>query len=120
MTGADSPVIAELVDRGDALDDLAVGRDDVARFHDHDVADLETCARNPLVVLGIRAGHQLGLRLRALLAQRVGLRLAAAFGDCLCEIGKQHREPEPEDDLEREAQILFSGNQVANEDDRGE
>ena len=35
----------------------------------------------------------------------VGLRLAAAFGDGFGEIGEQHGEPEPEDDLEGEAEI---------------
>ena len=34
-----------LVDRGDALDDLAVGRDDVAGLDQHDVADLQARCR---------------------------------------------------------------------------
>ena len=38
MTGADSPVIADFVDRGDAFDDLAVARDQVAGLDQHDVA----------------------------------------------------------------------------------
>ena len=50
--------------------------------------------------------QQLGLRLGAGLAQRVGLRLAAAFGDGFGEVGEQHREPQPEDDLEGEAEML--------------
>ncbi len=41
ITGADSPVIAGFVDRGDALDDFAVARDDLARLHQDDVADPE-------------------------------------------------------------------------------
>ena len=38
MTGADSPVIAEFVDRGDAFDDVAVAGDDLAGLDEHDVA----------------------------------------------------------------------------------
>ena len=38
MTGADSPVMADFVDRGDALDHLAVARDQVAGLDQHDVA----------------------------------------------------------------------------------
>ena len=45
ITGADSPVIAAFVDRGDALDDLAVAGDDVAGLDQHDVADLADRAR---------------------------------------------------------------------------
>ena len=49
---------------------------------------------------------QLGLASRvAGLAQDSGLRLAAPFGDGFGEIGEQHREPEPEDDLEGEAEV---------------
>ena len=45
ITGADSPVMADLVDRGDALDHLAVARDGVAGFDQHDVAELRArCA----------------------------------------------------------------------------
>ena len=38
-------------------------------------------------------------------AQGVGRGLAAAFGDALGEVGEQHREPEPERDLEGEAEV---------------
>ena len=94
-----------LVDRGDALDHLAVGGDEVAGLDQHDVADLQAGAGDQLVVLRIGGGQQLGLRLRALAPQRVGLRLAAALGDGFGEVGKQHREPQPQDDLEREAEV---------------
>ena len=40
--------------------------------------------------------------LRARLAQRVRLRLAAAFGHRFREVGEQHGEPEPGRDLTRE------------------
>ena len=36
-------------------------------------------------------------------AQRIGLRLAAAFGDRFGEVREQHGEPQPQDDLELEA-----------------
>ena len=85
-----------LVDRGDALDHLAVGGDDVAGLDQHDVADLQAGAGHELVVLRVGRGQQLGLRLRALAPQRVGLRLAAALGHGLREVGEQHGEPQPE------------------------
>ena len=50
-------------------------------------------------------GHGLGLRL----AQRVGLRLAAAFGHRFGEVGEQHRQPEPERDLQLEAELAAAG-----------
>ena len=39
------------------------------------------------------------------LAQRVGLRLAAALGHRLGEVGEQHGEPEPDGDLDDEAGV---------------
>ena len=107
-----------LVDRRDALDHLAVGGNGVAGLDQHDVADLEAGARQRACSPAVRAGQQLGLRLGALAAQRIGLRLAAAFGDRLREVGEQDREPEPDDDLEREAEVLAAGHEVAEEDDR--
>ena len=90
-----------LVDRGDALDHLAVGRDGVAGLDQHDVADLQAGAGDQLVVAAVGPGQQLGLRLGARAPQRIGLRLAAALGDRLGEVGEQHGEPQPQDDLER-------------------
>ena len=48
--------------------------------------------------------HPVGDGLGPRLAQRVGLRLAAAFGHRLGEVGEQHGEPEPERDLQLEAE----------------
>ncbi len=81
-----------LVDRADAFDDLAVRGDDLARFDDHDIAALQ-----------LRRGHrsavaQPRIRRRACRAKRVGLRLAAAFGDRLGEVRKEHGQPEPDGD----------------------
>ena len=52
--------------------------------------------------------------------QRIGLRLAAAFGDRLGEVGEQHREPQPQDDLELEADVCAAGDEIADQDDRGQ
>ena len=92
------------VDRGDAFDHLAVGRDDVAGLDKHDVADLEAGAGHHLT-LAVSTGQQLRLRLGAGAPQRIRLRLAAAFGDGFGEIGEQHGEPQPDNDLEREAEF---------------
>ena len=45
----------------------------------------------------------IGDRFGPRLAQRVGLRLAAAFGHRFGEVGEQHRHPQPERDLQLEA-----------------
>ena len=52
MTGADSPVIAEFVDRGDALDDLAVARDEIAGLDQHEVAVLQRRGADQLELRG--------------------------------------------------------------------
>ena len=105
MTGADSPVMAaSLTEAMPSITSPSEGMI-VAGLDQHDVADLQAGAGNELVVLGIGRGQQLGLRLRALAPQRVGLRLAAALGDGLGEVGEQHGEPQPQDDLEREAEV---------------
>ena len=55
------------------------------------------------------------------LAQRGGLRLAAAFGHGFGEIGEQHGEPEPEIDLERQSRRWrAAGDEVAQEEDGGQ
>ena len=84
-----------LVDRGDALDDLAVGGDEVAGLADDDVAlgQLGGCTSS-----SVPSGEPARLGLRAHLAQRVGLRLATAFGHGLGEVGEDHREEEPDRD----------------------
>ena len=110
MTGADSPVIAlssteatpSMMSPSAGITSPAAHADDVAlakRRRRHDLVG----AVRPLAV-----GHRLGLGL----AQRVGLRLAAAFGHRLGEIGEEHREPEPERDLELEAEVAAAGDDV--------
>ena len=94
-----------LVDRGDAFDHLAVRRNDVAGLDEHDVADAQRLARNQLVVARRLVLEELGLRLAARAPERVRLSLAAALRDRLGEVGEQHGDPQPQDDLEREAEV---------------
>jgi len=95
MTGADSPVIAGFVDRGDAVDDFAVRRDHVARLDQHDVARRQLVGGGRNGRTGQRVDDQLGQDIDALGAQGVGRRLAATLGDALGEIREQDGEPEP-------------------------
>ena len=92
------------VDRGDAFDDFAVGRDEVAGLDENHVA-LAQIVGGLEVPFGVVArGVQLlgpGFTLQA--AQRGGLRLAAAFGERLGEVGEEDGEPQPERDGEDEA-----------------
>ena len=82
-----------LVDRGDALDDVTVAGDHLAGLDDDQVADLQLRRRN--IDDGAVVEADVGDRLRAGLAQGVGLGLAPTFGDRLGEVGEQHREPQP-------------------------
>ena len=86
-----------LVDRGDALDDLAVAGDALAGRADDDVAGPQLGGRHlldlPVRQQPVRDGVRLGL------AQRFGLRLAARFGHRFGERREEHGEPEPEVDL---------------------
>ena len=109
------------VDRSHALDHLAVGRNDVAGFDEYDVVDFEFGRGDEAVALCIAvAAYQLGFRLGPLPPQRLGLSLAAAFGDRLGEIGEQHCEPQPEDDLKFKADIFAADREVADQDHCGE
>ena len=108
-----------LVDRGHAHDHLAIRRNHVAGFDENNVTDLEAGARHQPIILQIAgAGEKLGLSLGALPAQRVGLRLAAALGHRFGEIGEQHGEPQPQDDLELERNMAAAGHEIADENDR--
>ena len=104
ITGADSPVIAaSLTEATPSITSPSEGM----------LSPASTSTMSPTLRLvpgtsrkvAVGARQQLGLALGAGLAQRVGLRLAAAFGHGFGEIGEQHGEPEPEDDLEGEAEI---------------
>ncbi|MEH2595320.1 hypothetical protein V1278_002233 [Bradyrhizobium sp. AZCC 1577] len=103
-----------LVHRSYTLDHFAIGGDVVAGLDQDDVTHLQAGAGNQTIVL---AGtfQQFCLALGAGLLQRQSLRLAAAFGNGLGEIGEQHGEPQPQDDLEREGEVLAAGHQIAQE-----
>ena len=105
-----------LVHRRDAFDDLAVGRDHLAGRHADDVAFAQRGRRHGLAaaVLTLTLRHRLRLRF----AQRVRLCLAAPFGHRLGEVRKQHRQPQPERDLELESQSGWRGQRILNEPPR--
>jgi hypothetical protein len=105
ITGADSPVIADSsTDATPSTTSPSPGINSPA----------ETDTKSPGAIwiparLDLPVGKQaLRHRLRFRLAQRVRLRLAAAFRHGLGKVGKQHREPQPQRDLqiESEAAVL--------------
>jgi len=104
------------VDGGDTLDNFAVGRNEIAGFDEHDVAGFKLACGHFLVRPARRMHDALSPSLAAQLAQRVGLRLAAAFRDRFGEIREQHGEPQPDDDLEHEADIGPAGRDVLRKD----
>jgi hypothetical protein len=107
------------IDRGHALDHLAVGRNDVAGLDQYDVADLQIVRGHKAKILRIsHPGQELGLGFGALTPQLVRLCLAAALGDGLGKVGKQHGEPQPQDDLEFEQDVSAAGKEIADEDHR--
>ena len=114
-----------LVDRGDAFDHLAVARDQVAGLDQHEIARFERGRIDELEVARLGGRQALGLGLGPGPAQRLGLRLAAPFGDCFGEIGEQHGEPQPDGDLPREQRAgaddrAAADEQIAQEKDRGQ
>ncbi len=62
----------------------------------------------------MRGGFGLGL------AQRVGLRFAAAFGHGFSEVCEEHGEPEPQGDLQVEAEAGLVRDGVVDEQNGGE
>ncbi len=113
------------IDRGDALDDLAVAGDEIAGLDQYEVTLLERRRRHLLPLARLRACEALGLGLRAHAPQRVGLRLAAPFRHRLGEIGEQHGEPQPGGDLPGEERAraddgLAADEEVAQEEDGAE
>ena len=85
-----------LVDRGDALDHGAVARDRLAGLDDHDVAP--DAARRRASRRRRAAAPCLGPHR----AQAGGLRVAAALGERLGEVGEHDGEPQPDGDGEGE------------------
>ena len=86
------------VDAGDAFDHFAVSGNQVARLAVDDVAGAQLRGRHHLeLVVGQKLPrHGVGLGL----AQGIGLSFAAGFRHGFGEIGEQHREPQPQRDLD--------------------
>jgi hypothetical protein len=82
-------------------------------------SDLERRARHALVGAAL-AGEPLGRHLGAGAPQAVGLGLAAALGERLGEVGEDQGEPQPEDDLAGEEQVVAAGDEVADEQHGGQ
>ncbi len=98
MTGADSPVIAaSLTEATPSMTSPSDGMMSPASTSD-DVADLQAGAGNHLDSCWRHrpVSSFAWVSVRGL-AQRIRLRLAATFGDSFGEVGKKHREPEPDD-----------------------
>ena len=112
MTGALSPVITDsstdampsMTSPSPGMMSLALRRSRRRRRAD---ADAGTCSVRPPG--SSRVANDVGLGL----AQRVGLGLAARFGHRLGEVREQHREPQPERDLNAEADAGAAGDDVA-------
>ncbi len=109
------------VDRCHTLDHVAIGGNEVARLDENDVAGLQLHRGDHVVALAVFGVRQfLGADVRLRRAKACGLRLAASFGDGFREIREQDREPQPEDDLDREAVVLAAHYEVADEKHRHE
>jgi hypothetical protein len=91
-----------LVHRRDAADDVAVRRDQIARLDQHDIADAQGAGGNAVIRLSV-ALHPLGGQLGLGGAQRCRLRLTATFGERLGKGTEEHRQPQPDHELQLEA-----------------
>ncbi len=93
-----------LVHHRGPVDDVAVSRDRLAGFDEHEVEGLELgrVDRLGLGVVQVRAVRPVVQaqrdRVRACFAQRLGLGAAAALGHGFGEIGEEDRQPEPDAD----------------------
>ena len=90
-------------------------------------ASTRTMSPTLSVVLGIslKFFELVPLNSLALVSVRVRRKASACalprpFGDRLREIGEQHGEPQPHDDLEFEADMPASGQEIANQNDGGQ
>ena len=114
MTGADSPVIADSsTDATPSMISPSPGMNSPAL----------TITTSPL--RSARGRHGLGPAVRQQpvrdglgprLAQRVGLRLAAALGHRLGEVGEEHGEPQPGRDLAGEQRVARAADEFLQED----
>ena len=110
MTGADSPVIADSsTDATPSMISPSAGMNSPALT----ITTSSFRSARGRHGLGPAAGAEpVRDRLGPRLAQRVGLRLAAPFGHRFGEVGEQHREPQPERDLQLEAEAGPPGDGV--------
>ena len=96
-----------LVHRGHALHHVAIAGDDVPGLDQHQVAFAQIRRGHLLHLPGaVSACQALGHGGRARAAQRVGLRLAASLGHGLGEVGKDHREPQPDGHSQHEDRLV--------------
>ena len=119
MTGRGFAGNRRFIDRGNALDHVAVARNDVAGLANHQVACPQFVGGDGLKLVELaRRLNALGTRFGTRLAQGIGLRLAPPFRDSFGKIGEQYGEPQPENDLEFERDVAATGKQIADEDAR--
>ena len=115
ITGADSPVIADSsTEATPSMTSPSPGMNSPA------TTDTMSPERSfELAIFSICAVGQdaVGNGFRPCLAQRIGLGLAAAFGHGLGEVGEQHREPQPERDLQVEAELTLVTQHIAHQQD---
>ena len=69
-----------LVDGGDACDHLAIGRDHLPGFHQHEVAAPQLGRGHDLALLRVQVVQPAGRRILARCAEAIGLGLATGFG----------------------------------------
>ena len=105
MTGADSPVMAaSLTEAMPSITSPSPGMMSPASHTTRSPACRSSAETPSIDLVIVRHQNALGARLGAGLAQSVGLRLAAPFRHRFGEIREQHGEPQPENDLEGEAE----------------
>ena len=83
------------VDRGHAFDNLAVAGNDMSGFDDDSIAGLQRRCETVSSTVPL-ARQPKGRRFLASFAQRIGLCLAAGFGQCGGEVGEHHRQEQPD------------------------
>jgi hypothetical protein len=105
------------VDARDAVDHVAVARDELTGAHDDFVIHVELRARH--VARGPVGIPHVRNRLRPRATQRVGLSLAPALGDRLSEVREQHGEPQEQCDEAGEDVLVVRRRAVVLEEEHG-
>jgi hypothetical protein len=118
ITGCRLAGDGRFVHRSHAFDHFTVAGDVVVGFDVDHVSGAQQAAGNLFKAAVRRVPFRNGLALG--LAQRVGLSLAAALGHGLGKVGEEHREPQPEGDLEVKAETGPVMNGVIDQNRRGE